>query len=65
MAADFDRVLSNNSQGGRPDDMILAGMQRNTINLAPTAPAVPVYLAGRSKSKSQLISGRVSRRMSS
>jgi hypothetical protein len=40
MAAGFDRVLCNNSQGGHPDDVILAGMQKKTIHLAPTAPAV-------------------------
>jgi hypothetical protein len=65
MAAGFDRVLCNNSQGGHPDDVILTGMQRKAIHLAPAAPAVSAYVGGRSKSKSQLISWRVSRRMSS
>jgi hypothetical protein len=40
MAAGFDRDLCNNSQGSHSDDVILAGMQRKTIHLAPAAPAV-------------------------
>jgi hypothetical protein len=38
MAAGFDRVLCNDSQGGHPDDVILAGMQKKNDSFSTDGP---------------------------